>query len=120
MNAATLKRGSPCVFLYGGKWHPEAKVLTVYNEFHGTLRVEDRKGLDYVLQPTEVRSVSEHEEALAEERRKRDLQEYGDLMKAWAEGKRTKKELAEATNTPLQGIASRIRAAKRRNLLPSE
>lgn len=113
----SLLRNDPCVFHWQGRWRRDAKVLRVYPEHNGVIRVEDRQGLDYVLLPNEVRSVAEHEKILAEEKGRVAAAEYADLINAWKAGKKTNAELAQATNTPIKGIASRVRAAKRKGLL---
>jgi hypothetical protein len=111
-----LERGTPVYFKWQNRWHPSAKVIQTYPEHNGVLRVE-KNGLDYVLLPDEVRSVDDHEDILERERMAKANAEYADLIAAWKSGKRTNKELAEATDTPLAGIASRVRAARRRGFL---
>ena len=114
---ATLERNQAVVFKWQGRWYKDAKVLRVYPEHNGVVRVEDSRGLDYVLLPEEVRTVKEHEAVLAEAQREKDAVEYADIVQAWQAGIRKLPDLAKATNTPTQGIASRVRAAKRKGLI---
>lgn len=113
-----LKTGDPCVFLWDGKWRRGGEIVTVYSELSGVVRVR-HGGIEHMLKPAEVRSIFEHDEALAQAARAKSIETYSDLVQAWLAGKRTAKALAEATGTSLRGIAARIRGARRRNLLPS-
>jgi hypothetical protein len=110
------KKGDDCVLFWSGRWRPGCKVLNTYPEHKNALRVE-WNDLDYTVTPEDVRTPDHHERVVYHERRERWRMENADLLDAWAKGKKTNAELAEATKTPIQGIASRVRAAKRRGLL---
>lgn len=116
MTITELKRGEPCVLKWCGRYLRDAKVLQVYPEAKNAVRVE-RKELDYVVKRDEVLTMDEWEDQQRRDIAERNEREYGDIRTAWKAGKRTNKELADATNTPINGIASRIRAAKRRGML---
>lgn len=111
-----FRRGDPVVFYWAYRWREDARIVGIYTEYRGILRVE-WKGLEYTVMPDDVRTLEEHEKWLGEARKQKAIDEYSDLMAAWDAGKRTNQELATATNTPMRGIASRIRAAKKKGLL---
>jgi hypothetical protein len=113
---ANMERGTTVAFLYAKRWHKDAKVVSVYPEFKNVIRVE-KNGQEHLVLPGEVRSIDDHECILERERMAEAEREYSDIILAWKSGKRTNKELAEATDTPLAGIASRVRAARRRGFL---
>lgn len=112
-----LAINQPVAFKWEGRFRDGAKVKAIYPEFKGVaVRVEWRD-MDYLVAADEIRTQQDFEEEREREAKRKNLEQYGDLEKAWRAGKRTNKELAEATNTPIYGIASRIRAARRRGLL---
>jgi hypothetical protein len=108
--------GDKVAFRWNGRLVREAKLVGVY-DFKSARKVEDRNGLEYIVESKDVLDECELERQAKVATDAKNLEEYGDIVDAWMDGKRTNAELAEATNTPINGIASRLRAARRRGLL---
>jgi hypothetical protein len=110
-----MKHGDTVCFQWNGQLLRDAKFLGAY-DFKNAVRVE-RSGLDYIIESKDVKTMEQVENERALKAIADARLEYGDIIDAWNKGLRQPDAIAEATNTPPLGIASRIRAAKRRGLL---
>src|SRR5688500_18344255 len=111
-----VKRGQTVAFFWNKRWINDGKVMQLYPEFRDVIRVE-KNGQEHLVLPDEVRSIDDHEYILEREKQRQAELDYADVITAWKAGKRTTKELADATHTSMQGISSRVRAAKRKGLI---
>lgn len=110
-----MKPGDTVSFKWNGRFLHGAKLVGIY-EFHDARKVE-KSDLEYIVEAKDVMTEEEMERQRQLEADKQNQAEYGDIIAAWNKGLRTNADIAKATNTPIMGICSRIRAAKRRGLL---
>lgn len=107
--------GATVSFKWNGRYLHGGRLIGIY-DFKNARKVE-HKGLEYIVEASEVKDAEDIQRENKLRVEAENLRDYGDLVTAWQSGKRTNADLAKATNTPINGIASRLRAAKRRGLL---